>query len=176
MQDASTTTAATYEDMNDQIKLIIDKSLPIMSNLANVASILFWNLNSQNRQVNWAGFYFLDEKQNKLFLGPFQGKVACTTIPLGKGVCGTAAKERASVVVENVHNFAGHIACDSASESEIVIPLLGSTGECLGVIDIDSLRLGEFNNVDRKGLEEVAKTVSLYLGDTDSAKDLLLLR
>ena len=170
------TTVATYEEMNEQIKSIIDDSLPIMSNLANIASILFWNLNAQNRQINWAGFYFLDAEKKVLYLGPFQGKVACTTIPLGKGVCGTSALEKASVVVENVHQFPGHIACDSDSESEIVIPILANGDECLGVIDVDSLKLGEFTNVDRKGLEDVAKTVSLYLKDTGSARDLLLLR
>ena len=168
----STSSLATYDEMNSQIESIFDPSLPMVSNLANAASILFWNLNQENRQVNWAGFYFLDHQKKTLYLSCFQGKVACTSIPLGKGVCGTAAQEKASFVVENVHNFPGHIACDSASESEIVVPLL-IDDICIGVIDIDALRTSEFNHIDRQGLEKVAATISRFLKKNNSTDVLL---
>ncbi|HEX8294260.1 MAG TPA: GAF domain-containing protein, partial [Pyrinomonadaceae bacterium] len=107
---------------------------------------------------NWAGFYLL--KGGELVLGPFQGRPACVRIPLGGGVCGTAAAARRTVVVENVHEFPGHIACDSASNSEIVVPLLKGD-ELLGVLDLDSPALGRFDGDDAKGLEDLVK---IFLG------------
>ena len=103
--------------------------------------------------VNWAGFYLL--KDGELVLGPFQGKPACVRIALGKGVCGTAAQRRESIVVPNVHEFPGHIACDSASNSELVVPLIRN-GMLLGVLDVDSPVLARFDADDRLGLEEIA--------------------
>ena len=101
-------------------------------------------------EVSWAGFYFL--KQGVLVLGPFQGKLACTRIALGKGVCGRAAAQGSAVWVENVHEFPGHIACDAASNSEIVVPI-AKDGRVVGVLDLDSPRLSRFDDADRAGLE-----------------------
>jgi GAF domain-containing protein len=109
--------------------------------------------------LNWAGFYFLREG-DQLVLGPFQGKPACIRIPLGQGVCGTAAARRASVLVEDVNAFAGHIACDAASRSELVVPLV-KQDRLIGVIDLDSPHPGRFDAEDQAGIERIA---ALYLG------------
>lgn len=127
-----------------------------ISNLAN-ASALIW---SQLSDINWAGFYIMDE--GLLKLGPFQGKVACTRIALGRGVCGTAAAEDRTQLVRDVHEFEGHIACDSASNSEIVIPL-HLNGELYGVLDIDSPLIGRFTEEDKEGLEALAKVIEEVL-------------
>ena len=121
-----------------------------ITNLANASALLFEELD----RLNWAGFYLLRER--KLMLGPFQGKPACTVIPLGKGVCGTAAAENRTVLVPDVHLFPGHIACDSASESEIVVPV-HMHGALYGVLDIDSPVKDRFSEEDRKGLEAFVK-------------------
>ena len=123
-----------------------------VSNLANAASLLFFSL----PDINWAGFYIL--RGEKLVLGPFCGRPACTVIPLGRGVCGTAAERKETVLVPDVHEFPGHIACDVASESEIVIPLLHG-GELFGVLDIDSPVKNRFSQTDREGLEAFARTL-----------------
>jgi L-methionine (R)-S-oxide reductase len=120
-----------------------------IANLANTAALLFQELPA----VNWAGFYLL--RDGELVLGPFQGKPACGRIALGKGVCGTAAVRRESIVVVNVHDFDGHIACDTASNSELVVPLLQGD-ELLGVLDIDSPQFARFDEQDRSGLEMIA--------------------
>ena len=127
-----------------------------ISNLAN-ASALIW---SQLSDINWAGFYIMDE--GLLKLGPFQGKVACTRIALGRGVCGAAAAEDRTQLVRNVHEFEGHIACDSASNSEIVVPL-HLNGEIYGVLDIDSPLIGRFTEEDKEGLEALAKVIEEVL-------------
>ena len=120
----------------------------LIANAANTAAMLFARLD----QVNWAGFYFLRGEQ--LVLGPFQGKPACVRIALGRGVCGTAALRRQTLVVPNVHEFPGHIACDAASNSEVVVPIL--YGErVLGVLDIDSPVRGRFDAADGQGLERI---------------------
>jgi L-methionine (R)-S-oxide reductase len=119
-----------------------------IANLANVAALLYHSLPA----VNWAGFYLL--KGDTLIVGPFQGKPACVRIALGRGVCGTAALKRQTVVVENVHAFDGHIACDAASNSEIVIPMVRDN-ELLGVLDIDSPELRRFDHDDQAGLERI---------------------
>ena len=121
-----------------------------IANLANASALLFETLDS----VNWAGFYLLEN--NKLILGPFQGKTACIEIPIGRGVCGTAALKRETQLVKNVHEFEGHIACDSASNSEIVIPIFQS-GKVVGVLDIDSPEIERFDENDRLGLERFVK-------------------
>ena len=118
-----------------------------MTNLANASALLFEKLEG----ISWAGFYTI--KEGKLVLGPFQGKVACTIIAMGKGVCGTVAQEDRTRVVPDVNKFPGHIACDSASKSEIVIPM-HRKGELFGVLDIDSPLFDRFDEEDRKGLEE----------------------
>lgn len=119
-----------------------------LANSANLASLIFHTL----PDLNWAGFYWL--RGNELVLGPFQGKPACVRIPVGKGVCGTAAQRQATVIVPNVHEFPGHIACDSASESEIVVPVM-KAGRLLGVLDLDSPRLGRFSEEDAATLEAI---------------------
>ena len=124
----------------------------LIANAANVAALLFTRL----PRVNWAGFYLLGD--GELVLGPFGGQPACTRIPLGRGVCGTAAVRRETVVVPDVHEFPGHIACDAASRSEIVVPLLRD-GELLGVLDVDSPEVARFDEEDRVFLEQVARLV-----------------
>ena len=123
-----------------------------IANLANASALLFQEL----EDLNWAGFYF--SQGDRLVLGPFQGKPACIEIPIGQGVCGTAAQKGETVVVDNVHEFPGHIACDSASNSEIVVPLLHD-GVCFAVLDLDSPTLGRFTSADRAGLEVFARVL-----------------
>lgn len=120
-----------------------------IANVANMAALLFHGL----PDLNWAGFYL--RRSDELVLGPFQGKPACVRIPLGRGVCGTAAARAASVVVPDVHAFPGHIACDAASRSELVVPLLRE-GRVTGVLDLDSPRPGRFDEEDRAGCEKLA--------------------
>ena len=132
----------------EQIKAIIDKDLPLMSNLSNASAVL-----NQLENINWCGFYFV--KDNTLYLGPFQGEPACTVIPYGKGVCGTAFKEKKTIVVKNVNEFEGHIACSTKSKSEIVVPII-KDNEVKAVIDIDSPIYDRFNNEDKAFLEEIA--------------------
>ena len=139
-----------YGQLCHQLDELI-KNVPFaVSNLANSAALLYNTL----EDVNWAGFYLSEGEV--LILGPFQGKTACTRIPLGKGVCGTAALKDEALVVPDVHAFAGHIACDSASASEIVIPLHRGNMVC-GVLDIDSPIKNRFTEEDRKGLVAFAK-------------------
>ena len=124
--------------------------------LSNASALLFSELDN----VNWAGFYLLEN--NELLLGPFQGRPACVRIPLGKGVCGTAALQRQTLVVNDVHSFPGHIACDASSRSEIVVPLL-KNDRLLGVLDVDSPSLARFNDADARGLEAFARTLCSFL-------------
>lgn len=131
-----------------QIESIIDKDLPLISNLSNVSSIL-----NTLKDLNWCGFYIV--KDNTLYLGPFQGDVACTTIPYGKGVCGTAYKEKKTIIVDDVNKFDGHIACSFLSKSEIVTPII-KDNEVKAVIDIDSPIYNRFSNEEKELLEKVA--------------------
>ena len=142
-----------YNDINKRLRALIEGVPHTVANLANASALIYSELDG----LNWAGFYLVEG--DRLVLGPFQGKPACIEIPLGRGVCGTAAAEKRTLVVPNVHLFEGHIACDSASNSEIVIPLF-SHGEVVGVLDIDSPLLDRFSDEDRKGLEELAKILS----------------
>ena len=145
-----------YSELN--LKLcFLTKGVPHrIANLANAAALLYEYL----EDVNWAGFYLMEE--GKLVLGPFQGKTACIEIPLGKGVCGTAAMKNETVVVPDVHSFPGHIACDDASRSEIVVPLRRN-GEVIGVLDVDSPRENRFSERDAAGLEKFAATLERVL-------------
>ena len=136
----------------EQVKSVIDKELPLVSNLSNVSAVL-----NQLENINWCGFYLV--KDNALYLGPFQGEVACTTIPYGKGVCGTAFKEKKTIIVDNVNEFKGHIACSSLSKSEIVTPIL-KNDEVVAVIDIDSPIYSRFGENEKTLLEEVAKKLA----------------
>lgn len=123
-----------------------------IANLANISAILFDRL----EDINWAGFYLMADNiagnDEELVLGPFQGKPACVRIPVGRGVCGTAVSERKTQLVEDVHEFAGHIACDAASNSEVVVPI-EVNGKVVGVLDIDSPSVGRFDQEDARGLE-----------------------
>jgi L-methionine (R)-S-oxide reductase len=139
-----------YEELAVQASAMLEGEKDPVANAANLASLI-WHLLPD---LNWAGFYFL--KGDDLIVGPFQGRPACVRIALGKGVCGTAAAKRASVIVPNVHEFPGHIFCDSASQSEIVVPLLDG-GRLLGVLDLDSPKLARFDETDRAGLELIAQ-------------------
>lgn len=137
-----------YEELYKMVKALFTDEDDMIANMGNVSSLLYFNL----KDINWAGFYLY--KNDELVLGPFNGKVACTRIAMGKGVCGTAAKENKIQVVEDVHQFPGHIACDSASNSEIVIPLY-KDGNLIGVLDIDSFNKATFDQEDAKGLTKI---------------------
>jgi len=135
-----------YDELKKECLELLGSEKDFIANASNFASLLFMRIGS----LNWAGFYFLEG--DELLLGPFQGKPACIRIKMGKGVCGSAAKSRETLAVDNVHEFPGHIACDSASNSEIVIPLI-KNGIFYGVLDIDSPAFCRFSDEDRKGLE-----------------------
>ena len=140
----------SYRTLSKGIRDLLGDERGFLANSANVAAVLYEEL----PEVNWAGFYLL--KGQDLVVGPFQGKPACTRIGPGKGVCGAAAARRETVVVEDVKNFPGHIACDKASKAEIVVPMLRSR-RLIGVLDLDSPILARFDDEDRAGLEEVVR-------------------
>lgn len=142
-----------YQDLIAQAKAITADEPNLIANLANISALVY----DQLEHVNWAGFY-LTEAPETLVLGPFQGKVACIRIEFGRGVCGTAAATRETQCVEDVHAFAGHIACDSASNSEVVVPLVVN-GTVVGVLDIDSPNLNRFNQEDAEGLTALGKYI-----------------
>jgi GAF domain-containing protein len=137
--------------------LLQDEPDPV-ANAANCSALLYQALPA----LNWLGFYFL--RGDTLVLGPFQGKPACVRIAVGRGVCGTAAATRATQRIDNVHEFPGHIACDSASNSELVVPLIGADGRLVGVLDIDSPRPGRFTAGDQRGIEALA---AIWLAASD---------
>ena len=141
-----------YDIYLKQIESIIDKNLPLVSNLANVASIL-----NEMENINWCGFYLA--KEDYFSLGPFQGDVACTTIKIGHGVCGTSFHNKETIIVPNVNEFKGHIACSSLSKSEIVVPII-KNNEVKGVIDIDSPIYDRFHNEEKEYLEQVSLLLS----------------
>lgn len=141
-----------YNALNAQLKGLIQGVPHTIANLANASALLYSSL----ADLNWAGFYLME--QEKLVLGPFQGKPACIEIPLGRGVCGTAAQEDKTQLVENVHQFPGHIACDSASNSEIVIPI-HANGKVVAVLDLDSPSFGRFDEADKLGLQEFVRVL-----------------
>lgn len=139
-----------YRELIPQIKSLIEGEPDLIANLANVSAAL----NMAFPSISWVGFYLL--KNGELVLGPFQGKPACVRISVGRGVCGTAAQERATIIVPNVHEFPGHIFCDPDSKSEIVVPLL-KRGNLLGVLDVDSNSFNSFDTVDKQYLEELCQ-------------------
>lgn len=145
-----------YKMLLPQFDNLINPDEPIISNLANITAALKESFN----KISWVGFYLL--KNNKLYLGPFQGKIACTVIEIGKGVCGTSAEKKETIIVEDVNKFPGHIACDSASRSEIVVPLIYEN-KILGVLDLDSYLLAAFNFCDKKYLEKLCKLITQKL-------------
>lgn len=136
-----------YQTLLSQVQAIVKDDLPLVTNLANTSAILF-----QMEDVNWAGFYLLID--NELVLGPFQGDVACTRIPLGKGVCGKSARERKTIIVDDVNQFDGHIACSSLSKSEIVVPIIKEE-KLIGVMDLDAPIYSRFKKEEREFLEQV---------------------
>ena len=146
---------AAYRELAAQLTALLAGERDAVACAANTASLLYWSL----PEVNWAGFYFVEPGSGDLVVGPFQGKPACVRIPLGKGVCGTAAATRRTLVVADVHEFPGHIACDAASNSEVVVPILAGE-RLLGVLDIDSPQRARFDAADGRGLEQL---VAIYL-------------
>ncbi|KAI9506120.1 hypothetical protein GGI25_003770 [Coemansia spiralis] len=156
--------AQFYMELAGQCASLLEGQRNLVTNTANISALVYHSLLEtparKGKPVNWVGFYLLDAtKPNALVLGPFQGKPACTEIAFGKGVCGTAASGAKAVVIKDVHEFPGHIACDSASKSEIVVPLLATSGKVQGVFDIDSSELDAFDDFDRIGLEAIANMV-----------------
>ena len=141
---------AAYAQLARDLRALLAGEKDLIANAANASALIYDAL----PDLNWAGFYLY--KSGELVLGPFQGKPACVRIAIGKGVCGTAAARRETVLVEDVHAFPGHIACDSASNSEIVVPLV-SRNELLGVLDLDSPKLRRFGAADQRGVEALAK-------------------
>jgi L-methionine (R)-S-oxide reductase len=153
--------AADYASLAEELNALLAGERDLVANAANTASLIFNAL----PDVNWAGFYFMNGAE--LVVGPFQGKPACVRIALGKGVCGTAAARRETVLVPDVHAFPGHIACDAASRSEIVVPLVRD-GTLLGVLDIDSPRVSRFDSFDQRGLERLAEIFVGSLGGPEA--------
>ncbi|MEF2093645.1 GAF domain-containing protein [Bacillus sp. CFBP9009] len=145
-----------YEMVQKQLLALIEDETNRIANLSNAAALL----NQFLDEINWVGFYLYEEDQ--LILGPFQGLPACVRIPMGKGVCGTSAATEKTLRIEDVHQFPGHIACDAASRSEIVIPLM-KDGKLLGVLDIDSPITDRFDEMDQQGLEKFAEILSRHL-------------
>ncbi|WNB93132.1 GAF domain-containing protein [Bacillus sp. NEB1478] len=154
----STDRNEAYSLLNKQLHALLEGETNSTANLANASALL----NQFLDQVNWVGFYSFDEETNQLVLGPFQGLPACVRIPLGRGVCGTAAQNQETLVVKDVHEFPGHIACDAASQSEIVVPLV-KEGKLLGVLDIDSPEKERFDEVDRENLEKFAAILLQFI-------------
>lgn len=140
-----------------QLRALVEDERSRIANLANASALLHQFL----KDINWVGFYLLDE-ENELVLGPFQGLPACTRIPLGRGVCGTAAANRQTLRVPDVHQFPGHIACDAASQSEIVVPIV-KDGVLIGVLDIDAPIRERFDETDQRMLEQFVAVLATYL-------------
>ena len=150
-----------YQDLCEALEALLHGETDPVATAANAAAAIYHSL----PELNWAGFYFL--RDNELVLGPFQGQPACVRIPLGNGVCGTAAAQRQSILVPDVHAFPGHIACDANSRAELAVPLLATTGHMeprlLGVLDLDSPRPGRFDAADQAGCEALAAIVVRHL-------------
>lgn len=151
-----------YKYMNIKLVGLLDSESDWLANLSNTSALIWLLL----KDINWAGFYLF--KDDQLILGPFQGKPACVRIQVGSGVCGTAAETRTTQLVKNVHDFPGHIACDSASNSEVVIPIV-KDDKLIGVLDIDSPILNRFDEEDVKGFEKLVQTMNKFM-DWDSIK------
>ncbi|MCP1145581.1 GAF domain-containing protein [Lysinibacillus endophyticus] len=148
--------SAQYNTLSQQLNALLDGEKDTIANLSNASALLNQFLNN----INWVGFYLM--KEGELVLGPFQGLPACVRIAVGRGVCGTAVSKKETIVVEDVHAFPGHIACDAATNSEIVIPLI-KNNEVIGVLDIDSPNKGRFSDEDRQGLEQFVNTLMKHL-------------
>lgn len=145
-----------YQRLTKQAIALLEDETDLIANLSNLSALL----NMELEQLNWVGFYLM--KENELVLGPFQGKPACVRIPVGRGVCGTAVAQNSVQRVYDVHEFEGHIACDAASNSEIVVPF-SINGEVVGVLDIDSPNVGRFSEIDEQGLTFLMSEVEKLL-------------
>ncbi len=148
--------AARYNLLSKQLDALLEGEMDTVSNLSNASALL----NQFLENINWCGFYLW--KNDELLLGPFQGMPACVHISLGKGVCGTAAESKKTIIVEDVHAFPGHIACDSASQSEIVVPIV-INNELFGVLDIDSPTTNRFSKEDQAGLEQFVAVLTKHI-------------
>lgn len=157
VEKVSGTKSEVYEELARQTRGLLDGERDLIANTANLAALI-WQIVPD---LNWAGFYFM--KGGELVLGPFQGKPACVRIAVGKGVCGTAVARRETMLVADVHAFPGHIACDSASNSELVVPLI-KAGEVKGVLDLDSPKFARFDAEDRRAFEAL---VAAFVEGTD---------
>lgn len=170
---SNVTKSQQYSQLYQELSELLNGESDLIANAANMSALLFHSLPN----VNWVGFYF--RKGEELVLGPFQGKPACIRIPIGRGVCGTAAATGESLIVPDVHQFEGHIACDSASQSELAVPLL-NWGNLIGVLDLDSPIKGRFDEEDREGCEALASILlafSRQIGDLpDLSEERALLR
>lgn len=154
--DKNLTDEKIYEGLLPQLENLINPEEPIISSIANITAVL----KSSFDKISWVGFYLLDG--NKLYLGPFQGNIACTVIEIGKGVCGTSAQKRETIIVDDVDKFPGHIACDSFSKSEIVVPIKYND-RIFGVLDLDSYSYDSFNETDKIYLEKMCETIVIKL-------------
>jgi GAF domain-containing protein len=152
-----------YAQLAQQVEAIVAGEQDLIANMANISAILYWALEN----VNWAGFYLVKEEQ--LVLGPFHGQPACIRIPIGKGVCGTAVSENTIQLIEDVHQFSGHIACDATSNSEIVLPIR-QNNRVIGVLDIDSPNIGRFDLEDKSGLSQIVEILQATLCDAGEVK------
>ena len=146
-----------YRELASQISALIHDESDAVANMANAAALIFHSV----PRLNWVGFYLL--KGGELVLGPFQGRLACVRIALGRGVVGTAAEKRTTIRVADVNQYPGHIACDTASKSEIVVPLTSSDAHLLGVLDVDSPELDRFDAEDEAGFREIGKIIAAKL-------------
>lgn len=153
-----------YSDLNRDLRALIAGETSFLAAMGNCSALLYERLEG----VNWAGFYLLTEA-NTLVLGPFQGKIACVRIPVGRGVCGTAVSEKRVQRVDDVHAFPGHIACDAASNAEIVLPLVVN-GQTIGVLDIDSVEYNRFDSEDEAGLLSLTDGLCEVLAGSDVEK------
>ncbi len=153
-----TSTESTDEEkyalLLKQLKDLLNKEYKIVTNLSNLSAAI----NQTFDKISWVGFYLLEG--DRLYLGPFQGKVACTSIEIGKGVCGKSAKKKETVIVPDVNQFPGHIFCDADSKSEIVVPIIKNDESLFGVLDLDSADYNSFNETDKKYLEEICNFLS----------------
>ena len=148
--------AKRYDQLSSQLDALLSGESNVVANLSNASALI----NQFFERINWVGFYLMDE--GELVLGPFQGLPACIRIPIGKGVCGTAVANKQSIIVPDVNAFPGHIVCDAASQSEIVVPLI-KDGIVIGVLDIDSPELNRFSEEDRVGLEKVINVLIKHI-------------
>jgi L-methionine (R)-S-oxide reductase len=152
-----------YAQLSQQVKAIVAEEQDIIANMANISAILYWALDN----VNWVGFYII--KNEQLVLGPFHGQPACIRIPIGKGVCGTAVSQNTIQLIDDVHQFAGHIACDAASNSEIVLPIY-KNNQIIAVLDIDSPDIGRFDLVDKSGLSQIVDLLQATFCSTNEVE------